>query len=228
MKTTTLLLLSTVILGAATASAAGDDRYRNAAERVADHRDLRQDGRQIADDLRDLDRLQSLIDHQSQAAAQHDMAALAEIDRTVSLALAAEIGESDREVSLARREVRQDRREVRSDRREIRDNRQTGAAPGVRCNDRHDLRDDRRDRRDDRRDAGAEIRRHEQLLRIQARWDALAGHNEPADTSAKAALLQTLQRLNRAELAADQDELHEDRRELREDRRETREDRRNP
>ncbi len=217
----------TVALALTVLSAAGaradDDRGRNAAERAADHRDLRQDRRQGADDLRDAARLDALIEQHRAAGAAHDRAALTRLYHEVEALLAVETGEAARETAQAGREVRQDRREVRGDRREIRGNQATGAGPGERRDDRHDRRDDRRDRRDDQRDAAREAERHERYVALRARWQGL---DAAGDIDARLAVLTELKGMAGAELRDDGSEKREDHRELREDRRETREDRR--
>ena len=199
------------------------DRIRNAAERAADHRELRQDRRQLTDDLRDAARLESLLGKHREAGRAGDHAALASIHEQVKLMLAAETSEAAREAAQAKAELRRSNREVRGDRREIRSNKARSQTGATARKDRRDLRDDRRDRRDDRRDAAGEQSRHQRYLALGERWNTL---QPGGDVQAHQEVLEELLTLARTEVLVDGAEAREDRRELREDRRESREDRR--
>jgi uncharacterized protein (DUF305 family) len=219
-------IISVVLLGIIIVSQnaqAQNDQRRNAAERRGDHKEIRQDQRQMADDLRDAAIIESLIQKHRQAGASGDNRMLTKLHSQVARLLEAENNEAEREVKQAQREVRKDRREIRSDRREIKENRNKGAHRYERADDRRDLRDDRRDLADDRRDAAGEMNRKQNYSQLQRRWASLS---PSGDLEAKMAVLNQLKVMARVEIRDNQTEKREDRRELREDRRETREDRR--
>lgn len=194
IRLTTLLATLTAL---AAAPALADPR---GAERVRDNAEIRQDHRQRRDDLRDLGRLESLAERFDAARDHGDAERLQRIDRELRAAATAELHESRGELAGDRAELRRDKREVRRD------------APGA------GRADDRRDLRDDRRDAAREARSLDRRREIASELRDLAGRYDEPALDRKRGLLGELITIARAETVANGSELREDRRERREDR----------
>lgn len=198
---------------------------RDRAEKAADHRALRQDGRQTRDDWRDAAALGSLLQRFDAARAANDASKLASLQAELRRRTQAELAEGAKEQALDAKEIRQDLREKGSDRRELVKDAVQGK-PVQAADDRRDLRDDRRDTRDDRRDLARESAAQARVRAIDLELAGLVGKTDGASLDRTRAVIVELQSLAAKEVGQNGQERREDRRELREDRKETREDRR--
>lgn len=200
--------------------------FQNRRERARDRQDLRQDGRQLADDRFDAARAMQLLKDYDAAASMNDVTRLGQLDVAFNQHLNREIAESKVESAQARQEIREDKREVAGDRREVRRDVAFGRRPGATLDDVGDKRRDQVNLADDRADAARETMSRAHLIDIQNQLTPLAGRFDPGAVSQKRSLYAQVLNASFTELSRDKKEGAEDRRELREDRRETREDRR--
>jgi len=222
-----VLVLAASLLATSTALAG---QRRNRAEKATDHVERADNRHDTADDVRDLRRLDALVDAWHSARQRGDRAAEATADAGIEQWVRGELRESKRDVNEARGEVARSQNEVDASRRERNRSARRGQVIGT-ADDQRDLRDDRRDAADDRSDLRkdqADLQRTRAIAREleQIQPAFAAGDAGPRLAAQKSDLLRELQRLAKAEIARDVAETREDNRELREDRRETREDRR--
>ena len=172
--------------------------FQNRRERARDRQDLRQDGRQLADDRFDAARAMQLLKDYDAAAAMNDVTRLGQLDVSFNQHLSREIAESKVESAQARQELREDKRELALDR---------------------DKRRDRVNLADDRTDATREALSRAHLIDVQNQLTPLAGRFDPGAISQKRSLYAQVLNASFTELSRDKREGAEDRRELREDRR---------
>jgi hypothetical protein len=199
---------------------------RNRVERANDRQDLRQDKRQLANDVKGLGDVTAWLTQYDLALSKNDAAGLKAVDAQFQTYLAKEGAEASREVAQAQQEVRQANREVRSGRRELGQDVAVGRRPGVVADDAKDLGRDTVNAADDRADAARERNARNRLFLIRGELAPLQGLVDAGSAAKKRALYAEVVTLAQRELARTGAEQKEDQRELREDRRETREDRR--
>lgn len=173
-------------------------------ERAQDRREVRHDKGDLRDGRRDLDRIEKIRDDYRRAITGRSARAVNRVEARLTAWL-------DEELREDRREVRQDKRELQRSRRELRRD--------ARYETRRGVRDDRRDRRDDRRDLALERGERQRHLQLERELRGLLGRKDRRSLQRKAAILDELVSLQRAELRQDRQELREDRQERREDRR---------